>query len=166
VLTLYAVSWFSKHLVRIENVQWDLQTRTAADYTLEIPVSTRQCHEITKQELTEEEKQEYGEHISPAMHMKLILSRQIEQTLEGLAKKEGITGEMKVADINFTYKNAWLYDLLTKRGDAIKWYNWSELAKINLTLTKQIHVRREQVMNPIGAFITLRNEESYNLMAS
>jgi hypothetical protein len=99
------------------------------------------------------------------MHMKVLLSRQIEQRLRELAEKEGVTAEMKVADINFTYKNTWLYDILSKRGDAIKWHNWTELAKINLSLTKLIHIRREQIMNPIGAFITLRNEESYNLMA-
>jgi hypothetical protein len=60
VLTLYAVSWFAKNLVRINNVEWDLQTRTAADYTLEIPISSRQCNEIARQELTEEDKQRCG----------------------------------------------------------------------------------------------------------
>lgn len=38
---------------------------------------------------------------------------------------------VSVADINFKFDNGWLIELLTKRGNAIKWKDWKALAEIN-----------------------------------
>ena len=39
VLTVYAIASYSKKYVDIDSKLWDLQTRTAADYTVEGPLS-------------------------------------------------------------------------------------------------------------------------------
>jgi hypothetical protein len=39
VLCVFAVSTYSKKTVKLETKLWDLQTRTAADYTLEVKMT-------------------------------------------------------------------------------------------------------------------------------
>lgn len=99
--------------ISIEKKEFDLQTVTASDYTLEIALSKEQVK--TMREKIYAESFEYRE--SDGLKLKLYLTRELENTIHEVS---GNT-DGKISDINFAYYNSWLLDGLRKRGDFIKY---------------------------------------------
>ena len=65
---------YAKQLVAVEFREWDLQTVSAADYTIEIELSKKQIENIKKHHM----QKIFSEEVSPAMRNKLIIAREIE----------------------------------------------------------------------------------------
>lgn len=49
-------SWYLKNYVELDTKLWDLQTRTAGDYTVEVPITKEQNLKFFRQ-MTPEQKQ-------------------------------------------------------------------------------------------------------------
>lgn len=95
--------------------------------------------------------------------LKCKLMEGIENQLRDRVADEEQKSQVAVADINFKYQNGWLLDLLTKRGDAIKWKDWDALTKINTQLRHQCTAKRQDLISPTDAFVTFENEITVNL---
>lgn len=65
------------------------------------------------------------------MKLKLAMMRDIETYLQPLADEKGLRDKMVVADINFVCEDQWMFDLLSKRGSAIKNMDFSQVKIIN-----------------------------------
>lgn len=60
---------------------------------------------------------------APLMQMKIKMIEELETFLRSkVADSE--KQKIAIADINFALRNGWLFKLLRKRGNAIKWKNW------------------------------------------
>ena len=55
-------------------------------------------------------------------------------------------------------------DILIKRTGAINNGKWDQVTELNRKLTEQVHKDSEKCCTPIGAFVTFRDEYSYNQM--
>ena len=67
--------------------------------------------------------------------------------------------------MNFAYHNSWLIHDLRKRGDHIKYQNWNKLNKLNVSITKKIHEKMDELICPKCAFVSIESEEAYNYLA-
>lgn len=140
--------------ISIEKGEWDLQTVTASDYTIELKIRQEQVDEMVRQI----NQRVYRPDLPMGARMKFILIEEIEKIMAEISGESGYA----VADINFAYRNSWLIDQLKNRGSAIKWQNWKELNEINAKITEELHQRMEETITPVSAFVTIENETAYN----
>lgn len=71
------------------------------------------------------------------------------------------TGSLKVADINFSFRNRHVLDLLKQRGEAILDNDEDLQRKLEKYIQKLIRNNHEKLNNPVTAFITFETEEGY-----
>jgi len=74
--------------------------------------------------------------------------------------------DLRVAEINFFFKNTPLIDMLKARATAINGKNWNKVKQINQNMTDEVQKDPEAICTPIGAFVTFHDEYSYNAMES
>lgn len=70
-------SWYLKGYVELDTKLWDLQTRTAGDYTVEVPITKEQNIKFLKQ-MTQEERKSGA----PLMQMKLKMIEELKTFLQ------------------------------------------------------------------------------------
>lgn len=174
-LVLLSVIQYRTGSISIEKREWDLQTVTASDYTLEIEFTDEQVLQIRRDIYAN--SFEVGK--PHGYQFKMWVIKVVEEELNRLSNGQG----GKVGDIQFTYHNSWVIDLLYERGEAIKWQDWEKLNNINKKLTercqkeavdaenKVYYLRDADMYNynltdPISAFISIETEEAYNLLAT
>ena len=100
----------------------------------------------------------YRPDLPMGSRMKFILIEEIEKIMREISGEEGFN----VADVNFAYKNAWLIDLLKLRGKTIVWQDWKRLNEINQQITEELHLKMEETITPVSAFVTIESETAYN----
>jgi len=125
-LVLLSVIGNRQGSIGIEKREWDLQTVTASDYTLEITLSNAQINECRR----EMDANYFMRYDSDGLRCKLFMTQKLEEILKEQSGKDG----GKVADINFAYHNSWLIDALRERGDLIKFGKWKEMNELNRRL--------------------------------
>lgn len=153
-LFLFAILNYLEGNIVIEKSEWDLQTVTASDYTIELKLSEQQVMGM-KKEITQTN---FMPNLPMGSRMKFIMIREIERLMKEISGEDGY----KVADINFALYNSWLIDKLKERGQAIIWQDWAQLNKINADITKELHERMEETLTPVSAFVTIESETAYN----
>jgi len=67
--------------------------------------------------------------------------------------------KVRIADIQFSYKNGNLINLLKERGVHVKNNNWPALKRINEDLDKVKTREYQNLIVPVGAFVTFESEE-------
>lgn len=112
-LFLFSLLTYLEKNIAIEKSEWDLQTVTASDYTVELKIRQEQADEM----MTQINQRVYRPDLPMGSRMKFLFIEEIEKIM---AEISGETG-YHVADVNFAYKNSWLIDQLKVRGNAIKW---------------------------------------------
>ena len=171
-LVLLAVIQYRVGSISIEKREWDLQTVTASDYTLEIPLAMEQVYEMRNKI----KMNNFRPYESEGLRLKLYLVERIEAELNNLSGGQG----GKVSAIDFTYHNSWLLDMLREKGDYIKWQEWKKLNALNKELTRRVHEDMENsenqlidpdnakpnICDPITAFVSMETEEAYNNLSS
>ena len=148
---------YRSNSISIEKREWDIQTVTASDYTIEFKIYQQQYDDI-KKKMDEESFMYYD---SEGLRFKLYLQKIIEDRVKELSGGE----EGRVADINFGYKNADLLDDLYKRGDYIKYKQWDQLNLINKEITRKMHEHMAEYTTPVCAFVCMETEDAYNHIA-
>lgn len=68
----------------------------------------------------------------------------------------------RIADLNFSYHNSWLIDLLKVRGDAFKKNNWEEVKRLNSVMSNKVRQNYNELTKPVSAFVTMESEVAYN----
>jgi hypothetical protein len=99
-------SWYLKNYVDLDTKLWDLQTRTAGDYTVEVPINKEQNLKFLKSMTTEEKLMG-----APLMLMKQKMNEELINYLKTKVKNED-KDRISIADINFALRNGWLFKLL------------------------------------------------------
>jgi len=120
MITIY----YMRQATALNKVDWDVASVTAGDYTVEF--DTLEIFNKFKQT----DFQRYsGDSIGLAFE-KFICS-ELERILTEQVPSQGYenVSRVRIADIQFTYKNAVLIKLLTKRGTCIKNADWAGLKK-------------------------------------
>jgi hypothetical protein len=69
---------------------------------------------------------------------------------------------VRIADMQFSYKNAALLKLLRTRGTYIKNLDWDNLKKIDEEIQTCKTEKYQDFMTPVSVFITFESEEGYN----
>jgi hypothetical protein len=164
-LTLLSVIHYRQGSISIEKREWDLQTVTASDYTLEIKLSKEQIQ--TMRNDIYQNSFEYYE--SDGLQVKLWLKKLLEEKLVELSGNNN----GRISDINFAYHNSWLINKLRDRGDAIKYQQWDKLNEINREMTSRIHSQSpdadgteiNKLTTPKCAFVSIESEEAYNFLS-
>lgn len=158
-LTLLSVTKYRVGSISIEKREWDLQTVTASDYTLEIALTKEQV--AVMRQAIYQESFAYGE--SDGMQIKMYLTRELEKALKDKYPDE----DGRVADINFAYYNSWLLDSLRTRGDHIKYQQWGDLNQLNGEVTEKLRDpdTLADLTTPKCAFVSIETETAYNQLA-
>lgn len=152
-LVLLAVIKFRKGSIGIEKREWDLQTVTASDYTIEIKIYEEQY----KKMMQEINRSGFLTGESSGLRLKLYLKKLIEERTHEIGGEGGSVG-----DINFAYNNMYLLDGLVKRGDFIKYKQWDKLNALNCEMTRMLHENIDEYVRPVCAFISMESETAYN----
>jgi hypothetical protein len=148
------VNYQEKTLI-VEQREWDLQTTTAGDYTLQMTISKHQVEEIkSKLKFTE-----YLDGQPMGLRIKGFIAKAFEEEHKRL-EPEG--QDLRVAEINFFFKNTPLIDMLKARATAINGKNWNKVKQINQQMTDEVQRDPVAICTPIGAFVTFHDEYSYN----
>lgn len=158
-LVLLAVIKYRQGSISIEKREWDLQTVTASDYTLELKLDDF----IINQLKSKIQQENFLPYESDGLRLKLFLTKTLEDIIKQKSGEEG-----RIADLNFAYHNSWLLDRLRDRGDCIKYQQWAELNEINKTITKEIHddlQGQAKLLVPKCAFVSIESETAYNVLA-
>lgn len=68
---------------------------------------------------------------------------------------------IKIADIQFSFNNGQLINILKQRGLKIKTNDWSSMSKLDDQLDHLKDTQLEKLIVPVSAFITFESEEGY-----
>ena len=88
----------------------------------------------------------------------------IESFLRRIAPSEVPSTDLNVADVRFSYRNSWVVDILSERGDAIVQRDWDRFNRINQELTDKMVKNVKTVVTPVSAFVVFENEVAIQLM--
>eukprot|EP00347_Sterkiella_histriomuscorum_P023421 403334704 len=149
--------FYLRQLTQIQKVRWDLDTLTAGDYTVDLNISRDQYQTFVNQHYAK-----YGND-PQGYALKKYLKFELEQKLTNAVEPQGFEkiDQVRIADIQFSYRNASLINLLNKRGLAIKANDWKALKSISEDLDRVKTRNYQDLMIAVGAFVTFENEEGY-----
>jgi hypothetical protein len=143
---------------------WDFNTVTAGDFTIELKISDRQWKTYLDIHQLDEEHDRWSQsgHLNSIMlDFKRYLSNQILEKLNKYPKVIEEDSDLKIANINFAYKNAELLKLLAERGTLIITGQYSKLKEFNEKIEDHLNAKRDELIHPVTAFITFEKQEGY-----
>ena len=116
---------------KIQQLEWDISTVTAGDYTVEFPIH-KKYYQVWYNNVYKKAGGEFEQGYSPALSLKRHLIQEIEGILEEEFRKRGgqaislgeqrkssaaaINDNFRVADLVFAYANSDLIHALRARG--------------------------------------------------
>lgn len=95
------------------------------------------------------------------LDFKSYLSKQILVKLNKYPKVIEEDTDLKIANINFAYKNAELLKLLAERGALIISGQYSKLKEFNEKIEDHLNAKRDELTHPVIAYITFEKQEGY-----
>jgi hypothetical protein len=122
IITLY---WFKK-ISKLNQIDWDIQTITPGDYTIQMEVTDKAYDWYLKSEQYQRDKNRglsVGESLKG--YMKTELERMLTEKLKEMRADPTVDTssiniqQVKIADISFAFNNAELIHLLRERGGHI-----------------------------------------------
>ena len=113
-------------------------------------------------------------YAASGLQLKLWLVKRVEDELDKLSGGQG----GKVSNIEFTFYNSWVLDMLREKGDYVKWQEWKKLNQLNKSLTERVRKDiaddqellspddyKPNLCDPLSAFVSMETEEAYNNLA-
>lgn len=112
--------------------------------------------------------------------MKVLLVEEIEATLfkvinaqnDNASERSKLTDheksvmssnlDLRIADLSFSFSNSWVINMLKDRADAVKRNNWDLVGRINTTMGTKISDKYLELVVPVGAYVTMTDEDAYN----
>lgn len=153
-LTIFAMIFYQRKSTQLEQIEWDVSTVTASDYTVDMTLTEGMLENFMKEVNP-------GKEESAAYALKKYLQQTLEEKLTNEVPYLGFQkiSRVKVADIQFTYKNGELMKVLRQRGSSIKNNDWDEYKRVNLVLDDVKRDLYRDCVTPVSAFVTFELEE-------
>ena len=108
-------------MIEVEERDWDLNTKTASDYTLQFFLKPDQVNSLKSKAA-----QVNNKSLGVALKDVLIECLKEEHNRINSEDEDNHQG-LEIADINFYFMNADVLDLLAARGNAINNNDWDEV---------------------------------------
>lgn len=151
---LVIILYYAKNKLFLTSRQWDLDTITAGDYTVEYRVHSAEFDEF---------KFNYNQNDFNSLNYKYM--EHIKEKFEDLVSKQPAVNEetdtIKISSISFGFKNHKMIDLLTKRGQAIVRYDMKEKRLIEEEIEDLKKTSIEELSRPVIAYVTFETQEGY-----
>lgn len=147
------------------NLDWDIQTITPGDYTLQYEITDQAYQNFLDKVYGASGDEQNG--VSIGLSLKNYLKTEIEKLLTTKLRdlKSGggndnikIT-EVKIADIVFAFDNAELIKLLKLRGYYIKYQNFDKMRETERKISILKDEKFRELTKPVEAFITFEEED-------
>ena len=158
---------------KIQQLEWDMSTVTAGDYSVELPIS-KDTYMNWKENEYRKPGGDFENQVAPAISLKRQLKKEIEESLDnwvrdnkwardqlyGKKKGEGHEYEgTKVADIVFSFNNARLIEALRARGQQIAAQDFDKMREEEQRISA-LFQEFDSLTVPTSAFITFENDDS------
>jgi len=79
-------------------------------------------------------------------------------------ENKAISSDIQIADVNLYFNNSDVLEKLAERAKAINSNNWDQVKQFNQELTDLVKKEKDKLQTPVGAFVTLSDEQSYNAL--
>lgn len=166
---LFSVTiYYLRQSGKIQQIQWDCQTLTAGDYTVELDITDEGYNWFKEHELPDYQAKGMG----PAEGLKQHLTKELETILSRDQRGEGTQPirnsikrpnlEIKIVDIAFAYNNAKLISLLQERGKCIVYQKYERMHEIENEISELKKNQYDDFTKPVCAFITFEEEAGVN----
>lgn len=166
---------------KMRQLEWDLATITAGDYTVELEIDSDDYRHWYNHEY-KKPRGDFENDVSPALSLKNHLIEQIENALtqelqrspphanaQGAlpVKAHGkrdrpAMAKVEIADIVFSFRNGALIEALRKRGRAIARNNFP-LMREHDRRVNELFLEFDSLTVPVSAFITFEEEDGRTL---
>lgn len=166
MITIY----FLKKNSKIKNLEWDVSTITAGDYTVEYKFTEDTYQQFLDSHYNVHDK---ARGISIGESLKNYLKTEFENLLnvklrEANAEKTDqerskSLQEVKIADIVFAFNNAELIKLLRLRGGHIMYQRYDQMREVEAQISQLKNDKFTDLTRPVSAFITFEEEDAYNV---
>ena len=160
---------------KIQQLEWDISTVTAGDYSVEIDID-KHAYEKWYNRTYKASGGEYDMEYSPALSLKRTMIDQIENALKQDIQRRKSRGEsnldgrkttepkemnenVAVADMVFSYNNADLINALRARGSYIALQQFDRVQKQD-SVINELFKDFESLTRPTAAFITFEEEDA------
>lgn len=135
---------------RMDFKLWDLNTCTAADYTVELRIPPQ----VWQQYIEENSQTPFD------VYIRENFERHVSELPHRLDSEEG--KGVKIAALAFGYKNGDLIRLLQQRGTAIANYKMDKMQQIEEKIEALIKDKKEHIMTPVNCFVTFETQEGFD----
>jgi hypothetical protein len=117
----------------LNQIEWDISTVTAGDYTVDLKISPQMF-----QTFLNDYRQQYFSLDTLGYGLKRHIKEELENMLTGRVPSLGFESvdRIRIADIHFCYKNGELIRVLKNRGITIQNNDWAGLKHTNLELDR------------------------------
>lgn len=177
VIYLLGIYWI-KYSTSKRYQEWDVNTTTISDYTLmfKIPQEIYRDFVLKRKDGVDieadlasgindsrtERSFESPRNDSILYGFKKYLKREFEEKLRSLpAVTDSDDREIVVSEINFSFDNTTIIDLLTKRAQAILSDKDDKVLEIEQKIKDYMRKHKKQLTIPIEAYVTFKTEEAY-----
>jgi hypothetical protein len=131
------VLYFMKRNSKMNQLDWDIQTITPGDYTLQYEITDEAYHWFLNNVYYPQKHEDQG--ISIALSLKTYMKSELEKLLTAKLNEMRASGkdmsnikisEVKIADIVFAFNNAELIELLRTRGGHIMYQRFDKMREV------------------------------------
>jgi RNA recognition motif-containing protein len=152
-LVLLITLHYAKNVLKVTAKKWDLDMITASDYTV--------TYDISKAEYDDFKREFNDPDDSPAIGFMKHLKSRFEELV---SKKKHVlyeTTDIVVANISFSFNNHEMIRLLSKRGTAIIYQDFTEKDKVERDIEILKDKKFDEMTRPNIAYITFETQEGY-----
>jgi hypothetical protein len=150
----------------MNQLDWDIQTITPGDYTLQYEITDEAYHWFLNNVYYPGAYEERG--ISIAGCLKDYMKKELEKMLTEKLREVKASGEdtssikiseVKIADIVFAFNNAELIELLKIRGNHIQFQRFDHMRAVEKRISELKDEKFRDLIKPVDAFITFEEED-------
>jgi len=153
-LSLLVTLYYAQNKLKIKAKLWDLDMITASDYTVTYEIDNDDYEFFKTQH-----QDESGES-APLAYMSVLKNRIEKQVSQAKYVLEE-TDDIKVANINYSFNNHKMIQLLCERGTAIANHNLEEKKEIEKKIHELEKEDFDEISTPALAFVTFETQEGY-----
>lgn len=150
----------------MNQIDWDIQTITPGDYTLQYEITDEAYHWFMNNVYLPGNYEERGVSIALCLkdHMKTELEKLLTEKLREIKSSGADTSnikisEVKIADIVFAFNNAELIKLLRERGSHIMYQRFDKMREVEKQISSLKDEKFKSLVKPVDAFITFEEED-------
>jgi hypothetical protein len=160
------VLYYVKRNSKMNQLDWDIQTITPGDYTLQYEITDEAYHWFLNNVYYPGAFEERGISIAGCLkdYMKKELEKMLTDKLREVKSSGGDTSnikitEVKIADIVFAFNNAELIELLRERGAHIMYQRFDAMRAAEKKISTLKDEKFRDLVKPVDAFITFEEED-------